>query len=70
MFSHLLPLNAWLQGYMDIATFSDLTTTTGGTLYQYTPFNPALDHDQVWGGVWACGKLRQVGWKGRVESRR
>jgi len=35
------------QGYMDIASLSDLATTTGGTLYQYTPFNPALDHDQV-----------------------
>ena len=35
------------QGYMDIASLSDLTLTTGGTLYQYTPFNPQLDHDQV-----------------------
>lgn len=35
------------QGYMDIASLSDLTTATGGSLYQYTPFNPALDHDQV-----------------------
>ncbi|GAX84456.1 hypothetical protein CEUSTIGMA_g11876.t1 [Chlamydomonas eustigma] len=35
------------QGYMDVASLSDLTTATGGTLYQYTPFNPALDHDQV-----------------------
>lgn len=40
---------------MDIATFSDLTTTTGGTLYQYTPFNPALDHDQVGAGLWVVG---------------
>ena len=32
---------------MDIASLSDLTTATGGSLYQYTPFNPALDHDQV-----------------------
>lgn len=35
------------QGYMDVASLGDLTTCTGGTLYQYTPFNPALDHDQV-----------------------
>lgn len=35
------------QGYMDIATLSDLVANTGGTLYQYTPFNPAMDHDQV-----------------------
>ena len=35
------------QGYCDLASFSDLTSTTGGTLYQYTPFNPLTDHDQV-----------------------
>ncbi|KAG1679938.1 hypothetical protein FOA52_007002 [Chlamydomonas sp. UWO 241] len=35
------------QGYMDVASLSVLTTSTGGTLYQYTPFSPALDHDQV-----------------------
>ena len=35
------------QGYMDIASLSDLTLTTGGTFYQYTPFNPQLDHDQI-----------------------
>jgi len=35
------------QGYVDIATFSDITSSTGGTIYQYTPFNPVLDHDQV-----------------------
>ena len=48
----------WLQGYKDIATLSDLTTTTGGTLYQYTPFNPAMDHDRV--RVWCVGGSEQV----------
>lgn len=35
------------QGYMDVASWSELTNATGGTLYQYTPFTPVLDHDQV-----------------------
>ncbi|GFH20962.1 uncharacterized protein HaLaN_18173 [Haematococcus lacustris] len=35
------------QGYMDVASLLDLVAVTGGTLYQYTPFNPVLDHDQV-----------------------
>ncbi len=32
---------------MDVATLSDLVGCTGGTLYQYVPFNPVMDHDQV-----------------------
>lgn len=36
-----------VQGYMDVATFSDFVSTTGGTVYQYTPFSPVMDHDQV-----------------------
>ncbi len=40
------------QGYMDIASLSDVVSTTGGTLYQYTPFNPVMDHDQVQSGVY------------------
>jgi len=35
------------QGYVDVATFSDLASSTGGSLYQYTPFNAAMDHDLV-----------------------
>ncbi|KAL6760997.1 hypothetical protein V8C86DRAFT_991602 [Haematococcus lacustris] len=35
------------QSYMDVASLLDLVAVTGGTLYQYTPFNPVLDHDQV-----------------------
>lgn len=36
---------------MEVATLSDLCATTGGTLYDYASFSPALDHDQVR----ACG---------------
>jgi hypothetical protein len=35
------------QGYCDIATLSELATTTGGTVYSYTPYNPLTDFDQV-----------------------
>lgn len=35
------------QGYTDIATLSDLATTTGGTVYSYAPFNPITDFDQL-----------------------
>ncbi|GIL50904.1 hypothetical protein Vafri_6870 [Volvox africanus] len=35
------------QGYCDIATLSDLATTTGGTVYSYTPYNPVADFDQL-----------------------
>ncbi|GLC37974.1 hypothetical protein PLESTF_000604900 [Pleodorina starrii] len=35
------------QGYSDIATLSDLATTTGGTVYSYTPYNPITDFDQL-----------------------
>ncbi|KAG2496206.1 hypothetical protein HYH03_005805 [Edaphochlamys debaryana] len=35
------------QGYVDIASLSDLATTTGGTVYAYTPYNPLMDFDQL-----------------------
>lgn len=35
------------QGYVDIATLSDLSNTTGGSLYNYPQFNPLLDQDQL-----------------------
>lgn len=35
------------QHYVDIATLSTLTHTTGGTLYHYLPFNPLMDQDQL-----------------------
>ena len=59
------------QGYMDIASLTDLTTATGGTLYQYTPFNPVMDHDQV--RIWAeagwklGGSWTEVGWSWQME---
>lgn len=34
-------------GAMDVATLSDLTMTTGGSLYPYFNFIPALDTDQI-----------------------
>eukprot|EP00983_Pelagomonas_calceolata_P098498 1158358-Pelagomonas_calceolata.AAC.11 len=48
-----------MQGYVDVATFSDLASSTGGSLYQYTPFNAAMDHDLVlndlkWNLVCVC----------------
>ncbi len=33
------------QGYVDVATFSVLTTTTCGSLYHYSPFEAAVDSD-------------------------
>eukprot|EP00798_Chlamydomonas_sp_ICE-L_P015088 gene15088-21143_t len=43
-----IDLSFLAQGYSDLASFSDLTSaTTGGTIYQYTPFNPVMDHDQI-----------------------
>eukprot|EP00879_Flechtneria_rotunda_P003737 GHRR01003975.1.p1 GENE.GHRR01003975.1~~GHRR01003975.1.p1 ORF type:complete len:914 (+),score=321.96 GHRR01003975.1:246-2744(+) len=35
------------QAYIDVATFSSLTNTTGGSLYHYLPFNPLMDQDQL-----------------------
>lgn len=35
------------QHYVDVATFSTLTHTTGGSLYHYLPFNPVMDQDQL-----------------------
>ncbi|MEW5312483.1 MAG: hypothetical protein WDW38_004115 [Sanguina aurantia] len=35
------------QGYVDIASLGDLASTTGGSIYQYSPYNVALDFDQV-----------------------
>ena len=39
--------HAHVQGYVDIASLSDLATTTGGTVYSYVPYNPANDFDQL-----------------------
>ncbi len=47
MHTHALCWLSRAQGYVDVATFSDLAASTGGTLYQYTPFNAAMDHDLV-----------------------
>eukprot|EP00198_Chlamydomonas_reinhardtii_P000301 XP_001689636.1 COP-II coat subunit [Chlamydomonas reinhardtii] len=35
------------QGYVDIASLSDLAVTTGGTVYSYTPYSPVNDFDQL-----------------------
>lgn len=35
------------QAYCDIATLGELATTTGGTVYCYTPYNPLSDFDQL-----------------------
>lgn len=40
---------------MDVATFTDLTASTGGSLYYYPGFTPSMDHDQV-GAAHACMK--------------
>lgn len=34
-------------GHVDVATFADLVSSTGGTLYSYAPFNPQLDFEQL-----------------------
>jgi protein transport protein SEC24 len=35
------------QAYVDVATFSDLPNMTGGSVYNYIPYNPMLDQDQL-----------------------
>eukprot|EP00798_Chlamydomonas_sp_ICE-L_P028229 gene28229-31330_t len=47
------------QGYCDLASFHDLTSTTGGTMYQHTPFSPMMDHDQVLNDLkWNLARLQ------------
>lgn len=36
-----------MQGYVDVATQKEWLQTTGGSLYHYQPFDPALDHEEV-----------------------
>lgn len=36
-----------VQSYADVATLSVLPSTTGGSVYHYCPFAPALDQDQL-----------------------
>lgn len=47
------------QSYVDVASLSDLVTTTGGTLYTYMPFSPANDYDQLANDLrWSCARLQ------------
>ncbi len=49
------------QAYCDIATLGELATTTGGTVYCYTPYNPLSDFDQLVNDLsWNVARL-QVG---------
>lgn len=36
-----------VQSYADVATLGVLPGTTGGSVYHYCPFTPALDQDQL-----------------------
>lgn len=40
-------LSILAQGYVDVASLSDLPLSTSGSVYNYTPFHPVLDFDQL-----------------------
>ena len=47
------------QCYVDVASLSDLVTTTGGTLYTYMPYSPANDYDQLANDLrWSAARLQ------------
>lgn len=47
--AYQIAIDLFLAGqlYMDVSTLSDLPMSTGGSVYNYSPFNPALDQDQL-----------------------
>ncbi|KXZ55308.1 hypothetical protein GPECTOR_3g442 [Gonium pectorale] len=47
------------QSYCDVASLSDLATTTGGTVYSYTPYNSQTDFDQLVNDlIWNVSRLQ------------
>lgn len=57
------------QAYCDIATLGELATTTGGTVYCYTPYNPLSDFDQLVNDLsWNVARLQVGAWKGVREA--
>ena len=64
---HQISIDLFLltQAYVDVATLGVLCANTAGSLYHWSPWNPALDGDELFNDLrWALVRPQVGGWGG------